>query len=172
MKKILVLFVFSFCFFAVSAQETSKDSTHEITTYYFIRHAEKDLSNPTNKDPKLSKIGLQRAENWAEILKEVSFYAIYSTDYCRTKETAKPISELKKLPITLYDLNTFDISTFKESTKGKNVLVVGHSNTTPNMVNEFIGQNKYPQIIENNYSNIYIITIIGTAVSDKLLTIN
>lgn len=172
MKKTLLLLIFSCFFFANYAQEIPEIATDNITTYYFIRHAEKELSNPNDRNPKLSNIGIQRAKSWAEILNDVPFDIIYSTNYYRTTETAKPIAKLKDLPITLYDLNTFDFTTFKESTKGKIVLVIGHSNTTPNMVNDFIQLKKYPKINENNYSNIYIITIIGTTVSDKLLTIN
>jgi 2,3-bisphosphoglycerate-dependent phosphoglycerate mutase len=172
MKKIFLLLILSFYFIVNQAQEVPVSSTEDITTYYFIRHAEIDQNNPKDKNPKLSDIGHQRAENWAEILKEVPFNIIYSTDYYRTKETAKPIAKLKNLPITLYDLNYFNLGAFKKSTNGKSVLVVGHSNSTPNMVNEFIETKKYTQIKENNYSNIYIITLIGTTASNKLLTIN
>lgn len=172
MKKSFLLLILSFYFIAIQAQEAPVITTNNITTYYFIRHAEKDLSNSNDRNPKLSNIGIQRAKNWVEILKEVPFDAIYSTDYYRTIETATPIAKLKNLPITLYDLSSFNFSTFKKSTNGKTVLVVGHSNTTPKMVNDFIQLKKYLTINENNYSNIYIITIIGTIVSDKLLKIN
>lgn len=172
MKNTFLFIIFSCFSVIVFSQETSESSSDVVTTYYFIRHAEKELNNTNDRNPKLSIIGKQRAENWAEILKNVSFDAIYSTDYYRTRETANPIAKYNNIPIIIYELNNFDFATFKESTKGKNILIVGHSNTTPNMVNELIQEKKYKQISENNFSNIYIITIIGTTVSDKLLTIN
>ena len=57
-------------------------------------------------------------------------------------------------------------------TKGKTVLVVGHSNTTPAFVNAVIKQKKYQDIDDNNNGNIYIVTIIDGKISDTVLTIN
>lgn len=51
------------------------------TTFYFIRHAEKDRSDPTNKNPHLTKTGQLRANNWSAILHHIPFHVIYSTDY-------------------------------------------------------------------------------------------
>ena len=171
MNRISFLVLFLLMFTINYAQE-KEHSTETVTTYYLIRHAEKDISNPTDKNPNLSSIGVQRAESWTKILKNASFDAVYSTDYNRTKQTAKPISETNNLETINYDLNTFDFEKFKSETKGKTIIIVGHSNTTPLFVNAFIGSQKYQQIKESNYSNLYIITIIGDTISDKLLTIN
>jgi len=171
MKKILFSILFLLMFTINYAQGKEHDF-ETVTTYYLIRHAEKDLSNPENKNPNLSDIGVQRAESWVEILKNASFDAVYSTDYNRTKQTAKPIALSNRLETIIYDFNTFDFEKFKSETKGKTILIVGHSNTTPIFMNAFIGNQKYQQIKESNYSNLYIITIIGTTISDKLLIIN
>src|SRR5690606_18948886 len=74
-----------------------------MTTYYFIRHAEKDTSDSQNRDPKLSPEGRARAQRWAEIFKEVPFDLIYSTNYHRTRETATTIAETKDLELDYYD---------------------------------------------------------------------
>lgn len=58
------------------------------TTYYLIRHAEKDQSDKSNRNPHLTDEGLKRAENWSKILANVKFDKIYSTNYYRTLETA------------------------------------------------------------------------------------
>ena len=171
MNKISFLVLFLLMFTINYAQE-KEPNPEVVTTYYLIRHAEKDLSNPANRNPNLSDIGVQRAKNWTKILKNASFDAVYSTDYNRTKQTAKPISESNNLETVIYDLRGFDFEKFKSKTKGKIIMIVGHSNTTPLFVNTFIGYQKYQQIKESNYSNIYIITIIGNTISDKLLTIN
>lgn len=165
----LVLFLLMFTFNYAQEKEPNSET---VTTYYLIRHTEKDLSNLADKNPKLSDIGLQRAESWAEILKIISFDLVYSTDYNRTKQTAKPIASSNELETIIYDLRTFDFEKFKSETKGKTVMIVGHSNSTPIFINTLIGSQKYQQIKESNYSNLYIITIIGSTISDKLLTIN
>ncbi len=93
----------------------------KITTYYFIRHAEK-VDNSQNPD--LSEKGLKRAELWNNIFSEVDFDEIYSTDYKRTLQTASPTATTKKIEIKLYNPKTINIHSFKKETSGKKVLIV------------------------------------------------
>ena len=82
----------------------------------------------------------------------------YSTDYFRTKETAKPIlSETQKL--TIYNPSSINYNDFMELNKGKIVLVVGHSNTIPNFSNKILNKNIYTNIEDNNNSNLYVVNI-------------
>lgn len=148
------------------------DKLSETTTYYFIRHAEKDRSNPSEKDPHLKAEGLQRAQNWSDILQHVPFDAVYSTDYNRTKETAQPTAEKNRLEIITYSVSTSYDEAFKTATKGKIVLVVGHSNTIPDFVNAAIGHEKYNDIEDTNNGNLYVVTISNDIISDLVLTIN
>ena len=85
------------------AQDSLQVKTPETSTYYLIRHAEKDRTDVDNKDPHLTEKGLIRAENWAKTLKHVQFDAVYSTNYNRTKETAQPVADAMQLEITYYD---------------------------------------------------------------------
>lgn len=142
------------------------------STYYLIRHAEKDRSNPDDKDSHLNELGLQRALKWASTLKHVNFDAVYSTNYNRTKETAQPSAELHQKEITIYNPNNIDINNFLKITNGKTVLVVGHSNTIPALVNKLIGQEKYDQINDLNNSNLYIICRQKVVTYDTLLVID
>ena len=100
------------------------------------------------------------------------FDAIYSTDYNRTKLTAKPTATSKNLPILLYNPNMMYSEAFQNNTKGKTVLVVGHSNTTNVFVNKILGIEKYNEINDNNNSNLYIVTISNEKISSILLKIN
>ena len=102
--------------------ESMGDSTPVISTYYLIRHAEKDRSNPDNPDPELNQKGLGRAMHWAEILDDVALDAIYSTDYERTRMTAAPVSIKQDISVTYYDPANLDINSFKSETLGKKVL--------------------------------------------------
>lgn len=155
------------------SQEKYSEKTTEVTTFYFIRHAEKDRSNPSEKNPHLMQKGLERAESWRKIFQNLAFDAVYSTDYNRTIETAQPTATQNNLEIILYDPNKIDNpEAFIKDTKGKTVLVVGHSNTTPAFVNSVIGQKKYEDINDNNNGNLYIVTIIGDKIIDQVLTIN
>jgi len=172
MKKSIAVILFLLICSTNFSQEINNKPTETVTTYYFIRHAEKDTSNTDSNNPDLSEIGKQRANNWVEILKNIDFDAVYSTDYNRTKQTANPIARSNNIETTIYDIQNFDFDKFKTNTNGQTVMIVGHSNSTPMMINVIIGNKKYQQINENNYSNLYIITRIGNNISDKLLTIN
>lgn len=142
------------------------------TTYYLIRHAEKDRSDKTDRNPHLTEKGLKRAENWAKVLKDVKFDAVYSTDYNRTKETALPTAKANNLEPKLYDPRKMASKDFLANTKGKNVLVVGHSNTTPMFVNALLGEKKYDMIADDNNANLYIVTITNDSKSSTVLVVN
>ena len=149
-----------------------KERTSNVTTYYLIRHAEKDRSDVNNQNPKLTETGLKRAEHWARIFKDIPLDAIYSTDYKRTQETAEPIASAKDLPVTSYDLNTINLEAFYKLTKGKTVLIVGHSNTTPFFANTLIGKKTYEAMDDNNNGGLYIVTVTTTTRSSILLQID
>lgn len=175
MLKKVILFLVLLPIVLLSCKQDVKKPINETvnkSTYYFIRHAEKDRSDSTNKDPHLTDIGLKRAEKWASKLGDISFDAVYSTNYNRTKETATPLALKNNLDITLYNPNDIDYNLFLDENKGKNVLVVGHSNTTPTFVNKILGQNKYEDIDDNQNGNLYIITIENDKIFDELKVIN
>jgi len=164
MKKLILTFIFLSLSLISYAQE--------ITTYYLIRHAEKLRIDKTDKNPNLNFNGYKRAEAWKDVFSDVPFDAIYSTDYNRTKLTAKPTATSKNLPILLYNPNMMYSEAFQNNTKGKTVLVVGHSNTTNVFVNKILGIEKYNEINDNNNSNLYIVTISNGKISSILLKIN
>jgi len=170
MKKLIFLFVLSL-FTSVSFSQEEKTTEDVVTTYYFIRHAEKQRQNPNDKNPHLTFDGYKRADNWAKVFKYVPLNAVYSTDYNRTKETAKPTADSKNLPILVYNPSNMYSESFQFNTKGKNVLIVGHSNTTPAFVNKILGQNRYKSMEDNNNSSLYIVTVIKGKASVSVLNI-
>lgn len=170
MKQLLTLILLIAFIGPVSAQETT--ASNQTSTYYFIRHAEKDKSDKSNKNPDLIMEGVLRAAKWSLVFDNLKFDAVYSTDYNRTRNTAKPTAEKNGLDITIYDPRNIDVKTFLETTKGKTVLVVGHSNTTPMFVNSILGTKKYQSIDETNNANLYIVTVSSSGdITDTLLVV-
>jgi broad specificity phosphatase PhoE len=163
-KKIIVLLLVLMNLNVFSQEET-------ITKYFFVRHAEKDRSDKTNKNPELTAIGINRANYWRDVLGNVKFDMIYSTNYKRTIQTAQPTAEKNNLEITFYDPRDMYDEEFQKKTKGKNVLVVGHSNTTAAFANKVIGEEKYPEIEDSNNSNLYVVTLKDDKVKDVLFKI-
>lgn len=131
----------------------------QMTTYYFIRHTEKDESDPKNKDPELTDAGRERARKWAEIFKKIEFDLIYSSDFIRTRETAKAIAETQEKPLDFYDPRKLYDEDFQKITKGKTVLVVGHSNTNPKFINLILGEHTYEDLPESEYGSLFIVNI-------------
>lgn len=169
MKKFTVLIFALLIALPTAAQESESKTT--TTTYYLIRHAEKDRSDKTNRDPHLIEKGVKRAKLWADVFKNVKFDMIFSTNYNRTKETAQPTAESQNVEVNIYDPRSIDTKAFMEKTKGKTVLIVGHSNTTPMFANGLLGEKKYDMIADDNNGNLYIVTINNDSKSSSLLSI-
>lgn len=144
---------------------TSCTPETETTTYYLIRHAEKDRSDSLNRNPKLTEAGLKRAERWAKYFSNISLDEVYSTNYNRTIQTAQPTAKSKNLKLKFYNpRNLFD-SEFQSETKGKTVLVVGHSNTTPALANKILAVKSaskqkaiYKDMDDKDNASLYILT--------------
>lgn len=139
--------------------ETREKSSEKITTYYFIRHAEKDTSNPGDKDPELRKEGYERAKKWVEVFKAIPFDLVYSSEFKRSMETARPTAKAKGLEVQKYDARNLYDREFREKTKGKTVLVVGHTNTNPGFVNKIIEEEKYEDLPEEESGSLFIVTV-------------
>lgn len=140
-------------------------AAQETTTIYLIRHAEKADTSP---DTDLSDIGKARAEKWKSYFSNKNITAIYSTPYKRTTTTAEPLAKSNKLIVNTYTPSEMDLKTIAEKNSGKSILIVGHSNTIPKYINKLLGENKYPDIDESEFSYVYIVTIDGDSVSSKL----
>jgi len=164
MKKFL-LTIFVFALFSACASDKT-------TTYYLIRHAEKDRTNTTNKNPNLNSNGVIRAEKWAKHFENIVLDAVYSTDYNRTQQTAAPTAKSKDLIVQSYNSSKMYDSIFKKNTKGKTVLVVGHSDTTPVFANIILGQKKYKNMADNDNASLYIVTVFNDKKSSEIKKVN
>ena len=124
MKNIALIFVTFFIIISCNDTKTKTTSASEeevATTYYLIRHAEKDRSDSANKNPKLTAEGTERAKNWALYFENIKIDQIFSTDYSRTMETAAYVASQKQLMIESYDPSDLYNNDFKTLTKGGNV---------------------------------------------------
>jgi len=105
------------------------------TVVIVVRHAEKAAVE--GQDPPLSEAGRRRAERLADIAEQAGVSVIYTTQFRRTRDTARPLAERLKLDAQAIELTRENIGAHpaalaREITsrhKGKTVLVVGHSNT-------------------------------------------
>jgi len=148
-----LLFIFTFC--------GDLFAQHRKLTVILLRHAEKDLSEGEDTaNPPLSEAGKLRAEKLVGIVRKYQPDAIYSSDYIRTRATARPLARSRRMLTQIYDpRNLQQLRDLILSGKIKRIVVVGHNNTTPALANLLIGQEKYKPLSESEYNKIWIIKI-------------
>jgi broad specificity phosphatase PhoE len=126
------------------------------TNYYVVRHAER-VDNSRNSA--LSPAGLLRAEDLKDELASKKIDLIYASTYLRTQQTAQPTATAKGLPLIIYQPDTTaGLIAHLKKLKRKSVLVVGHSDTVPDIVSGLSNQAVAP-IAANEFDNLYIIRV-------------
>lgn len=113
------------------------------TVVIVVRHAEKAADDP--RDPNLSEAGQARAHALAKALADAPLAAVYATGYRRTQQTALPSATLHGVAVqTLAAGKEADGEALREDIRkqhaGRTVLVVGHSNTVPAIVQALSGK--------------------------------
>jgi len=142
--------------------------TQEGTVVILVRHAERADDGMTEAqratdprmttDPPLSASGRKRATLLAEMLRDAGLTHVHSTDYLRTRETAGPTSRSTGIEITLYPAAELEAFARElRSTPGRH-LVVGHSNTTYDLV-QALGGDPGPPIEALEYDRLYLLTL-------------
>ena len=140
-----------------------------VTTVYLVRHAEKDTTPPD--DPPLTEAGKARAQELARVLGQSNIKAVISSQYARTRQTAEPLAkrlgvEVAALPLRMDMARPREISpaSIKEivdkiqAQAGGAVLVVGHSNTVPEVI-KALGGDSVPVIDEKEFDDLFVVTV-------------
>lgn len=141
-------------------QHTSKiiqESKSNVTQIFILRHTEK--ADDTSENPELSAKGIERAAYWKKVLQHTTFDQVFTTEFKRNIQTANLIASNSSVKPEMYYPMSFDVLTFMNQIKGQTVLIIGHSNTIPDMVNRLIDETKYPPMSHQNYNILYTITI-------------
>lgn len=135
------------------------DSTPTLRTILLVRHAEK--CHLSGDDPALSSAGSQRAQALARALHDVRVDAIYSTPFRRTVDTVAPLAEerglqIRKTPVKEGFLDDLAVRLFES--EDRVVLVSGHSNTIPTLVNLLAGTD-YADLADDDYDKLFVVTL-------------
>ncbi|MCU1264247.1 MAG: hypothetical protein JWM21_565 [Acidobacteria bacterium] len=133
--------------------------SHPLTTVIIVRHAEKNIE-PNNPDPDLSPAGQARAQELVRMLGAAGINAIYGTQFKRTQQSAKPLADNLHLAINVMDAKkTGDlVNSILTINRGQTILVVGHSNTVPEII-AALGGGSVPEIPDSEYDNMFIVNI-------------
>ncbi|MEE3035229.1 MAG: phosphoglycerate mutase family protein [Bacteroidota bacterium] len=165
-----ILFVL-FAMISSCDEKMTSDKKNKITIFYLIRHAEKDRSNPDQQNPNLTSKGLDRAKHWAKYFDSIPLNSIYTTSYKRTMQTIAPVSKEKKIKPEIYSPNKINIQKFIKTNYGKNVLISGHSNTTPDMVNRLINEKRYTDMLDSDNRSLYVVKFIDSNINVEVRSV-
>jgi phosphohistidine phosphatase SixA len=130
-----------------------------VTTVILVRHAEKKLE-PSNQDPDLAPEGVERSHEIARVFGNAGINAIYATQYKRTQQTVKPLSDRTGVAVTVLDSSQPEelVQRIQTSLRGQTIFITGHNNTVPKMASLLSGET-FPVIPESEYDNLFIVTV-------------
>lgn len=137
---------------------------------FLVRHAERAAATgqaapPSHAmmadDPPLSPAGEQRAAKLAAMLGGSGIKQIFTTEYRRTRQTAAPLAQrLKLTPVMTAAKDPAPLVARLRRTQG-NVLVVGHSNTVPDLIRK-LGVAETVTIGDNDYDDLFVVVRTAT----------
>lgn len=140
-----------FClFFAAAAPPAAAQRT-----VILVRHAEKA---DDSKDTALSEAGRARAGKLAGMLAGAGVTAIYSSEYRRTRETAEPLASALRIPVQSFPADDAAglVRRLRDRHAGDIVLIVGHSNTLPKLL-ELLGHPAGETIADDDFGSVFVI---------------
>jgi phosphohistidine phosphatase SixA len=134
------------------------------TTVFVMRHAEKQATNPQDADPPLAPAGEARAVELAQLFGRApegqTLDAIIVSEFRRTQDTVRPLANRIGVPVITMPAQD-PAGTAKRAlseNRGGRVLIVGHSDTVPEIVKELSGEEVGP-MSEADYGILYIVSV-------------
>jgi broad specificity phosphatase PhoE len=152
----------------LSASARAAAAQENPTIVVLVRHAEK-AAQPAD-DPGLTPEGAARAEALIGTVGSVD--AIFTTQFARTRATAEPLARARGVSVSVvaYPVNPMAGSggatgyakalaeRIRRDHRGQTVVVVGHSNTVPAIV-EALGATPAGEIPDSEYDNLFIVVL-------------
>ena len=130
---------------------------------FLVRHAERAdagmaAAKVAGADPDLSDAGIARANSLAAMLKDARIRTVITTEYKRTRQTGGPVATAAGVPLTVTDSK--DVAGLLKKVKSStgNVLVVGHTNTLPEIL-KGLGVTEPITIAEDEFDSFFVVTL-------------
>lgn len=127
------------------------------TTIVVVRHAEKMDSS---RDPDLAPEGRDRAERLRDLLEESGTSQLFATQFKRTQQTLEPLGERLGVPVSIRQAQALRelVQEVLAEHSGETVVVAGHSDTVPRLIEMFGGPSLDP-LTEDDYDNLFILFV-------------
>jgi broad specificity phosphatase PhoE len=130
------------------------------TTVVLVRHAEKSPPE-SGPDPVLSAEGQERALRLARLLGEADVAAVYASDTRRAQLTASPLAARLGVTVTTRPGNDVGglLDDIGEYHQGERVVVIGHSNTVPALVEQLTRGRAEVTMSDDEFDAVYVVTV-------------
>jgi phosphohistidine phosphatase SixA len=129
-------------------------------TVILVRHAER--ASGMSADVGISEAGKCRAEALARMLSDANVKRIFTSEVARTQQTAEPLAaklHIRPEVVPAKDLEGL-VAKLRAGAPDEVALVVGHSNTVPEIV-KLLGGGNVPPIGDSDYDRLLIVTLTG-----------
>jgi phosphohistidine phosphatase SixA len=128
-----------------------------LKTIVVVRHAE---AEPESAGPQrqLTAQGQKRAQELARVLAETPLKAVYSTQLARSRLTAEPVARAAGAPLIALEDTGKTLAALSAAPWGSTTVVVGHSNTVPDIVAGVTHQ-PFPANLPVTHDRIWIMTL-------------
>lgn len=139
------------------------------TIVYLVRHAER--ADEPRQDPPLNEKGVLRSQDLARVLVSANIKTIITSQYLRTRQTAEPLAKQANIPMTPVSLSvstsnprmitnqsTAEVASKILERPGESVLVVGHTNSIPDVI-KMLGGDVTPVMDEKKFDDLFVVTI-------------
>lgn len=138
---LICLVVIIWCWYCIS-----------ITTIVFVRHADRDGDNDALTQP-----GIDRADELVHVAEKTGATAIYHSGANRTRLTVNPLANALGITMNEISDSQMTINDIYSNYRGETVIVAGHSNTVPQMI-ELAGGPAMPNISGDEYDNLFVLS--------------
>lgn len=150
-KTMLARLLAAFLLVAASACATaSADEEPVRPNYYVMRH----LQKATGDDPGLTEEGQRNAAGLADLLADDPPSAIYVSSTRRARETAAVLASRLNLTPKTYDPRDTPALIAAVTAEPGTVLIVGHSNTVPEIV-ERLGGSRPADLSDSDFGDVW-----------------
>jgi len=140
------------------------------TTVFLVRHAEKN-PHPAGGDAGLSAKGQLRAAELARVLSGEHLVAIFSTSFGRSLMTAQAVAQTQHDSVTVYDPEHPEkLAESIRAHLGQCVLVVGHTDTLPQIYEALTYGETFPDSTSAPYDKLYVL-VLDDSGGHRLLTL-
>ena len=129
-------------------------------TAILVRHAER--AGGMSADVGISEAGRCRAEALARMLSDANVKRIFTSEVARTQQTAEPLAAKLHIRPEVVPAKNLEglVAKLRAGAPDEVALVVGHSDTVPEIV-KLLGGGNVPPIGDSEYDRLFIVTLTG-----------